>query len=152
MRERRSYAQRSAPRRKALLLHPPLIAVGSALLGCVFVTDLAYRQTSLFQWNNFSAWLLVGGLVVSGLAAVSLGIDALRGAVGPISWPRFGGLAVAFALSVCNAFVHSRDAWTAVAPQGLTLSAFVIVILIAVEWHGWSLRAAPKTSPAKETK
>jgi uncharacterized membrane protein len=37
-------------------------------------------------------------------------------------------LAVLFALT--NAFVHSRDGYTAVVPTGLMLSALVVVVLV----------------------
>ena len=121
------------------LFHPGLIAIGAALLIAVFVTDFLYWKTLLFQWNNFSGWLLLAGLIVAGLAAVAFVIDLISRRLSRISWLRLLGLTVAALLSLLNAFVHSRDAYTAVVPEGLILSAVVAVILIAVGAGGWTL-------------
>jgi uncharacterized membrane protein len=40
------------------------------------------------------------------------------------------GYALAVLLALTNAFVHSRDGYTAVVPAGLMLSALVIVVLV----------------------
>jgi uncharacterized membrane protein len=47
-------------------------------------------------------------------------------------------------LSLLNAFVHSRDGYTAVVPTGLTLSALVVAILLFTAWadRAWYLAAA----------
>jgi uncharacterized membrane protein len=37
-------------------------------------------------------------------------------------------------LSLFNAFVHSRDGYTAVVPTGLMLSALVVAVLILTAW------------------
>ena len=42
-------------------------------------------------------------------------------------------------LSIFNAFVHSRDAYTSVVPTGLTLSGLVVLILLVTGWNGWTL-------------
>jgi uncharacterized membrane protein len=131
------------------LVHPPLIGVGAGLLIAAFVTDLMYQRSLLFQWNNFSMWLLLAGLLVALVAALGLVVDVLRGAVGAISWLRFGGFAAAALLSILNAFVHTRDAYTAVVPEGITLSAIVTVILLVLGWHGWSLRSMRRPHPSK---
>jgi uncharacterized membrane protein len=49
------------------------------------------------------------------------------------------GNILALALSLINAFVHSRDGWTSVVPTGLILSASVVVILLFTGWMGWSM-------------
>jgi uncharacterized membrane protein len=38
-----------------------------------------------------------------------------------------------------NAFVHSRDGYTAVIPTGLILSTLVVLILMFNVWTGWSM-------------
>jgi uncharacterized membrane protein len=48
-------------------------------------------------------------------------------------------LAGAALLSLLNVFVHSRDAWTSVVPQGLELSVVVAVCLAIIGWRGWSV-------------
>ena len=105
----------------------------------MFLTDLLYWRTLLFQWNNFSGWLLLAGLIVAGIAGIAFVVDLARGLVRQISWLRLLGLTAAALLSLLNAFVHSRDSYTAVVPEGIILSAIVAVILIAVGFRGWSL-------------
>ena len=124
------------------LFHPLLVGTGAVLLITAFVTDLLYWWTLLYQWNNFSSWLLAAGLIVAGLAGLALLVDVARRRVRAIVWGRFVGFTAAALLSLLNAFVHSRDAYTAVVPQGLELSAVVTLILIVLGCRGWSLRAA----------
>ena len=132
--------QANLPERRRALLHPGLIAAGATLLIAVFVSDLLYWQTLLFQYNNASGWLLAGGLVLVFLAAIAFVIDLALGRMGRVAWLRFTGLTVAALLGLLNAFVHSRDAYTAVVPEGITLSAIVTVILLVVGLGGgWSL-------------
>jgi uncharacterized membrane protein len=134
------------------LIHPPLIGIGAGLLIAVFLTDELYRRSTLFQWNNFSMWLILAGLVVALVAALGLLADALRGALGAMSWIRFAGFAIAALLSILNAFVHTRDAYTAVWPEGWTISLIVAVILIALGMTGgWSLRSVRRL-PADNTR
>ena len=131
------------------LLHPRLIGPGAALLIAAFATDLVYWRTLLFEWDNFSIWLLAAGLVLAGLAGVALLVDVARRRVEAMAWGRFAGFTVAALLSLLNAFVHSRDAYTAVVPTGLELSAVVTVILLVLGWRGWSLRAVSRSHPSK---
>ena len=122
------------------LLHPGLIAAGAAFLIAVFVTDALYYETLLFQYDNFSGWLLAGGLLLALFGAIAFVIDLASRRVGRIAWIRVAGLTVAALLGLLNAFVHSRDAYTAVIPEGIALSAIVAVILIVVGLAGgWSL-------------
>lgn len=126
------------PRRR--LLHPGLVGAGATLLIATLVTDYLYWDTLLFQYNNFSGWLLTGGLILALFAAIAFVIDLARGRVVRVAWLRFGGLAVAVLLGILNAFIHSRDAYAAVIPEGITLSAIVAVILLVVGiGGGWSL-------------
>ena len=131
------------PVRRRALLHPGLVSIGSALLIAVFVTDFLYWKTLLFQWDNFSAWLLLAGLVFAGLAAIAFVIDLVTRRIGQIAWLRLLGLTAAALLSLLNVFVHSRDSYTAVVPQGIILSAVVAIILIVVGMGGWTLAARP---------
>ena len=137
----------ASPRR---LLHPGLVATGATLLIAGFVSDVVYWQTLLFQWNNVSQWLVPAGMVFALLAALAFVLDLVTRRVGRIDWLRFAGLAVAALLGLVNAFVHSRDAYTAVVPQGLALSAIVTLLLLAVGLTGgWSLASRrPLQQPA----
>jgi uncharacterized membrane protein len=122
------------------LFHPGLVAAGSTLLIATFVSDFLYWRTLLFQWNNLSEWLLVAGLILAALAALAFITDLVLGRVGRVAWLRFAALAIAGVLGILNAFVHSRDAYTAVVPEGIVLSAIVAAILIVVGvTGGWSL-------------
>src|SRR3954470_1289627 len=107
------------PRR--VLLHPCLVCFGSALLMGGLAADAMYYSSSLWQWANFAAWLIATGLVVALLATLALAIDFITGRAGRISWFRFIVVAAAALLSLVNIFVHSRDAWTSVVPQGIGL-------------------------------
>lgn len=135
------------PRR---LLHPGLVGAGSTLLIAAFASDLLYWQTSLFQYDNVSGWLLAGGLALALLAAIAFVIDLARRSVGRVAWRRFAGLAVAALLALLNAFVHSRDAYTAVMPEGITLSAVVTVILLVVGLSGGCSLASRRTGPLQQ--
>ena len=127
------------PERRPVLLHPGLIGCGASLLIAVFLTDLLYWQSLLFQWNNFSSWLLLAGLLMAALSGIAFVIDLVRRRIAKVSWLRLLGLTVAALLSILNAFVHSRDGYTAVVPEGIILSAVVAVILIVMGAGGWTL-------------
>jgi uncharacterized membrane protein len=129
-------------------LHPRLIAPAAALLIAAFATDLLYWRTVLPQWETFSIWLLTAGLILAGLAGPGLLLDVMLRRVRAIDWWRFAGLAAAAMLALLNAFIHSRDGYTAVIPEGLALSAIVTVLLGVTGWRGWSLCAA---APASRT-
>jgi len=104
-----------------------------------FVTDLAYWQTSAVMWETFSVWLIFAGLIVAGVATVAALIDFARirrGRTPMTAWLYAIGGAIAFLLALLNAFVHSRDGYTAVVPTGLTLSGLVVVILLLTSWIG----------------
>jgi uncharacterized membrane protein len=123
-------------------IHPMLVPFPIACFVGAFVTDLAYWHTASYLWETFSVWLLTAGLVMAGFAVLAGLIDfvgnrrirALRPA-----WPHALGNLVAILLSLVNAFVHSRDGYTAVVPTGLILSGVVVLILAVTGWLGWSM-------------
>jgi uncharacterized membrane protein len=117
------------------------------LLIAAFATDVAYAKTLLFQWDNFSIWLLTGGLLLAAFAALALVLDIASHRIAAIDWLRFSGFAAAVLLSLLNAFVHSRDAYTAVVPDGLALSALVSAILVIVGWRSWSVNLRHSSRP-----
>ena len=123
------------------LFHAPLVASGATLLIAALVTDVLYWRTALTQWENFSIWLITGGLLLAAVAGLALLLDLAFHRAGRMHWLDFVLLTVAALLSVLNAFIHSRDGYTAVVPQGLALSAIVAVLLLAAGWRGWSLCA-----------
>jgi uncharacterized membrane protein len=119
------------------LLHPGFIAAGSTLLIAGFATDLMYWNTSNWQWANSSAWLITAGLVLALVATIFLIIDFLSSRAGRIKWVSFLLVAAAALLSLLNVFVHSRDAWTSVVPEGIALSAIVTILLLVAAATGW---------------
>jgi uncharacterized membrane protein len=131
--------------------HPRLIALGAALLMAAFVTDLVYLRTLSFLWETFSIWLLTSGLVLAALAGIALLLDVLLRRVRAIDWLSFAGLTAAALLSLLNAFIHSRDGYTAVVPEGIALSGLVTVLLLVVGWRGWSLGALRPFNPSQPT-
>jgi uncharacterized membrane protein len=118
-------------------IHPTLVSFAIAYFTAALVTDLAYWQTAAVLWETFSDWLITAGLVTTGLAVVAFVIDLVLGKRSrALAWPHAVGYALAVLLSLLNAFVHSRDGYTAVVPTGLALSGLVVVILLITGWAG----------------
>ncbi|GJH28993.1 DUF2231 domain-containing protein [Caballeronia novacaledonica] len=103
------------------------------------VTDIAYWKTSDVMWEMFSDWLLLAGLVTAAFAMLAGLIDFLGNprirALG-IVWVHFAANVLAMILAIINAFVHSRDGYTAIVPTGLTLSLLVVFLLSFAGWIG----------------
>ncbi len=123
-------------------LHSMLVPIPIACFVGTFITDLAYWRTTNVIWETFSVWLLTAGLIVAGFAVIAGLIDFL-GSHGirslSAAWFHLLGNAVVLGLSIINAFVHSRDGYTAVVPEGLLLSGVVVVLLTFTGWLGWSM-------------
>src|ERR1700730_5069891 len=112
-------------------LHKMLVAFSIAYFVGALVTDLVYWQMPDVMWERFSIWLITAGLIMAALANVAYLIDlAARRRIDRPAWPRAIGYAITVLLALTNAFVHSRDGYTAVVPTGLMLSGLVIVVLL----------------------
>src|SRR3954447_9164125 len=98
-------------------IHPMLVPFPVACFFSALVTDLAYWWTDNPQWETFSVWLLSAGMVMAGFAVVAGLIDFIGNkrirALRP-AWLHVLANVVALILSLVNAFVHSRDGYTAV--------------------------------------
>jgi uncharacterized membrane protein len=126
-------------------IHKMLVSFSAAYFAGALVTDLVYWQIPDVLWERFSIWLIAAGLIMAGLAAVAYVIDLAGGRqIDPPAWPRVVGYALAVLLSLMNAFVHSRDGYTAVVPTGLMLSGLVIVALLLTAWVGMALANRPR--------
>lgn len=126
-------------------LHKIPVSFSAAYLVGAFITDLVYWRIPDVLWERFSIWLIVAGLVLAGLAAIAYVIDLASGSqIDRPAWPGVVGYALAVLLSVINAFVHSRDAYTAVVPTGLMLSGLVVVVLLLTSWAGTALANRPR--------
>ena len=104
----------------------------------VLLADLAYSSSYEIQWKNFASWLLVGGLVLGGLALLWSLVESVRARSrnrSTLAYP--GVLAAAWALGFVNALVHAKDAWASM-PTALILSVIVAVLATAAAWLGIS--------------
>ncbi len=127
-----------------------LVSFPIACFCCALVTDLAYLKTADMTWADFSAWLLAVGMVFGVLAAVAGLVDLIRlrrtRASRPV-WPVALGALIVLALGLVNNFVHSRDAWTSVVPQGLVLSVLTVIVMLATAWFGATITRAAAPYP-----
>src|SRR3954471_10714172 len=123
--------QRLARRPRRRPIHRMLVSFSVAYFTAALAADLAYWQMPDVMWERFSIWLIAAGLIVAGLATIAYAIDLAGGRrIDRPAWPRMVGYALAVLLALTNAFVHSRDGYTAVVPTGLMLSALVVVVLV----------------------
>ena len=123
-------------------LHAMLVPIPITCFVGTLITDIVYWQSAAMQWANISAWLLTVGLVVCVFAVIAGLIDFLKDRrirALPAARIHALGNGAAIVLSIVNAMVHSRDAYTSVVPTGLMLSAVVVVILAVTGWNGWSM-------------
>lgn len=130
-------------------LHPlnaVLLAGALALFLGALLSDIAYFRSYAIQWNNFSSWLLGGGLVVGAFALLSAVVDLFR-----TRWRAWPVLVYALLLlatwvsGFIDALVHARDAWASM-PTGLVLSVIVVMLACVALWiafAGMRARGAP---------
>lgn len=103
------------------------------------LTDIAFWRTSHLMWNNFSAWLLLAGLVGGSLAALARAVDlSFRPKVRAQrhAWLRATGGLIVLGLAFVNSLVHAGDGWTAIVPYGLVLSAATVLAICVTAWLG----------------
>jgi len=111
-------------------IHRILVSFSAAYFAGALVTDILYWRMLDVMWERFSVWLITAGLIMAGLAIIAYVIDLVGGRrIDRPAWPRAVGYAIAVMLALTNAFVHSRDGYTAVIPTGLMLSTLVVVVL-----------------------
>jgi uncharacterized membrane protein len=133
---------RSTVRLRGIPVHPLLVPIPIVCFVATLITDIVYWRTASMQWANMSAWLLVVGLLVAPFAALAGAIDFFKNRhIRNLPAARIHGIGnvVVLILSIINAFVHTRDAYTSVVPTGLILSTLVVLILAVTGWNGWSM-------------
>jgi uncharacterized membrane protein len=136
----------SNPRSRASLggypIHAMLVPIPMVCFIATLITDIVYWKTAAMLWADMSAWLLVAGLIISVFAATAGLIDFLGDSrirqLRP-AWIHVLGNVIALILSIFNALIHTRDAYTSVVPSGLILSALVVLILLVTGWNGWAM-------------
>jgi uncharacterized membrane protein len=113
-----------------LLLFPiPVVCFVAALL-----TDIAYAKSATIMWLNFSEWLIAAGLLFGALAAIVLIVEFLASRAirtGRTGWAHLVLFFAALIVELFNAFLHTRDGWTAVVPGGMTLSVVGVLLALA---------------------
>ncbi|MDN4632080.1 DUF2231 domain-containing protein [Sphingomonas sp. PsM26] len=133
-------------------IHTLLAAFPLAFFTAAFLTDLTYVNTAEMQWANFSVWLITGGLIMGGFAALAGIVDFVRNRRrvrrAPRPWFHSVLNVAVLGLALVNAFVHSRDAWTSVMPTGIILSGIVAVLVIVSSWTGTTVAHRLSTGAA----
>lgn len=128
-----------------LVLHPlnaVLVAGALPLFLGALLADMAYNSTFEIQWKNFASWLLVGALVLCGVALLWVLIELLRAdRRGGYRLFAFLALVATWILGFVNALVHAKDAWAST-PAALLLSIIVAVLALASTWLTFSPRYA----------
>ena len=102
-----------------------LLAFPVALFTTALATDIAYLRSQELQWTNFSAWLIAGGVLFTGLVlawALVAVVRAVPRGDGRRPVVYAGVLAALLVVGLLNAFQHSRDGWSSVGVFGLVLS------------------------------
>lgn len=123
-------------------IHVMLVPIPITCFVGALITDIVYYFTAEMMWTDFSAWLLLVGLIVGVLAAIAGLTDFLgNGRIRNLSpaWLHLLGNLVALIVAFFNVLVHTRDAWTSVVPTGLILSIITVLILPVTGWLGWTM-------------
>lgn len=123
-------------------IHPMLVQFPISFFIAVFVCDLVFRSTGDTGLVTASSWLLVGGLVMAVLAALT-GITDVAGdrRIRDMTevWFHAGGNVLAVILELFNWYLRHRGGADAVLPTGLALSTVSVVILAFTGWKGGTL-------------
>jgi uncharacterized membrane protein len=123
-------------------VHAVLLAGTFTLFLSALLNDLAYWSTYHVQWTNFASWLIVGGLLLGGIALL-FALVGLRhaGRRSRRSLLYLLLLLATWIVGFFNALVHAKDAWAAM-PGGLVLSVIAVVLAGVATWLGFS---SPRT-------
>jgi uncharacterized membrane protein len=97
------------------------------------LTDGLYAKSEFLQWMHFSQWLIAAGLAFGVLASLVLVVEIIahRAMRTPSAWAHAVCLWASIAAELVNAFVHTRDGWTAVVPAGLIWSFVGTLLALA---------------------
>ncbi len=123
-------------------IHPMLVPIPIVCFIGALVTDIAYAATAEMMYADFSAWLLLVGIVFGVLAAIAGLIDFIGNRLirqQTPAWPHLIGNLAVLILAFFNNLIHTRDAWTSVVPIGLILSIVTVIILPITGWLGWEM-------------
>ena len=122
-----------------------LLGAANAFLISGFLSDWTYAGSTEIQWKNFAGWLIIGGLVFTGLALLWTLVDLVDLVRLPLGrGPRlvvFVLLLAAFVIGIVDELVHAKDAWASM-PEALILSGVVGVLAMAASAIGSAAPAA----------
>ena len=123
-------------------IHPSLVPFPIACLVGTLLTDIAYWATANVMWVKFSTWLVSAGVILAILTAIAGMIDIFNDRIVRTRaslWPYVIGTLVILILAILNMLFHTRDAWTAVVPWGLVLSALTVLAILVIGCLRWSM-------------
>ncbi|MDY8108108.1 DUF2231 domain-containing protein [Fulvimarina sp. 2208YS6-2-32] len=123
-------------------IHAMFASFPTVCFTLVLMTDLAYVATTNLMWQDFSAWLLLAGLVFGGIALLAGLVDLIASRAireQSATLPYAVGFVASLVLAFVNSLVHAGDGWTAVMPWGLVLSAVTVLVIFMTAWLGRSL-------------
>jgi uncharacterized membrane protein len=117
-------------------IYPALLPIPILSFTGALITDAIYSQTAEMMWIDFSAWLLVAGLVGGGVAGVVVAYELVRGGTRPSRAlaAHLSLLLAAWIVGIFNSLIHSRDGWTAVVPTGIILSLVAAALSLVAGW------------------
>lgn len=122
-------------------IHATVIAFPVALFPAALVSDIAYLNTAVIQWTNFSSWLIAGAVAFTAVLVIW--------AIGSIFLGRFRRsrrfalihavlVGIMFLAGLLNAFQHAQDGWLSVGAPGLLLSILCSVLALIVAYPAHS--------------
>lgn len=119
-------------------LHAVFLAGIIPLFLGAMLSDIAYASSYHIQWNNFASWLIVGGLLFTGITLILAIIDLIRTRLRVHRRLMYTGLLLlTFIIGFIDALVHGKDAWASM-PTGLILSVVITILACISVWFGLS--------------
>lgn len=117
--------------------HAVMVVSSVPMFLSAMLTDAAYARTYEIQWNNFSSWLIVGGLVFAGVALLFAGFDLARVRSRTYGTGLYAAILLAtWVVGFSNALMHARDAFASM-PTGLFLSIITAALACIAVWLGF---------------
>jgi uncharacterized membrane protein len=120
-------------------VHAILLGGALTLFVATLLSDLAYSSSYEIQWKNFSSWLLVGALVLGGLAllwALARLVRASDRRGAPLFYPL--ALLAGWIAGFVNALIHAKDAWASM-PDAVVLSVITTILIVLAAWLGFAM-------------
>ncbi len=143
--DEREYRDSGVPSTVAIAghpLHPLIVTFPIAFLTGALGTDLAYVLTNDLFWARASFWLILAGLLMGLVAALTGLLDFFkinRVRQHSAGWIHMIGNIIALGLSFVNLFLRWNNQSSAIVPTGIILSLVVATVLGITGWYGAEL-------------